>query len=797
MKRSINGALRPLHLAVAMAVGTVPSLSYAAPAPQVVAAHKTYAVPAGPVEKMLLSIARESGRVISFDPATVAGYQGQAVNGNLTVEQAVAQSLRGTGLALDVTANGTLTVTRSAPVQTVAAPSEDAQLPEIAVTGAALSDDQLYYNPSFSSVVTRSDLALKETPQSVEVMSAKLIKDRQATSLSDVLHNSAGVVQTIDSRGSPTYKIRGFAVQQTSTNGIPNAGVSSTPIQGIERVEVVKGPDSIMSGSSSPGGTINIVRKAPVTEDLRTLTGEVADNGEFKQGVDLGGALNSDKSLSYRLNMSNMKSDSAEPDFDGEREVFVAPALRWEQGGKHLTVGAEYSNSRNAAPRSTVALNGDIVHLPSSRLFRSDDRFASESKTGYYEFKQELADGWSFNSKASYEDRVDKLRIWQLFGLAPNGAVSYASPSSVNISTRTWGTQNDFRGKIKTGFVTQNLLLGMDYQHVMTNQDERYVSGEARGYPNVNIYDPGSLDNLPKVGGPNYRPYESRLQQRGLIIQDQIDLGERTHVMLAGKKAKWISDSASYSTRGRLLNASSFVAEKWVPNYGISFDITPQVTAYANLLHGFTGTGAINTLTREQIPPTTSESKEVGLKFNLLDDNLTLTAAYFELQQDNVPVTEPNTANVIGTQSKISKGYDLNLSGEIVPGWNVTGSYTHSKFEEPDLSDAALSVFNGQPENAASLWTSYQLQEGKFKGFGAGVGVDAFSSVKGGTSALPYTVPGGAITDVSLFYNAKEYSITLGMKNVFDRELYYGSSSSTFVPMLDQRSTRLSFTYNF
>lgn len=797
MKRTRNGTLTPLHIAVAMALVAVPCLSYAAQTSQVVIARKAYAVPAGPVGAMLLSIGRESGRVISFDPATVAGYQGQAVKGTLTVEQAVAACLKGTDLALDVTANGTLTVTRTAPEQTATPSNADTQLPEIAVNGAALSDDELYYNPSTSSVVTRSNLALKETPQSVEVVSAKLIQDRQATSLSDVLKNSAGVVQSVDSRGSPTYKIRGFAVQQTSTNGIPNAGVSSTPIQGIERVEVVKGPDSIMAGSSSPGGTVNIVRKAPVTEDLRTLTLEAADNGEFKQGIDLGGALNTDKSLSYRLNLSNMKSDSAEPDFDGEREVFVAPALRWEQDGTRLTVGGEYSNSRNAAPRSTIAVDGIIQHLPSTRLFRSDDNFQTESKVGYYEFTQDLIDGWSFNSKATYEDRLDKIRIWELLALDTDGSVAYGSPFAANISTKTWGTQNDFRGKVETGFVTQNLLVGMDYQHILTTQDERYVDGEANAYPDVNIYDPESLDNLPKIGGTNYRSTDSRLQQRGLILQDQIDIGDRTHVMLAAKKAKWISDMTAYRETGAVFSTSSYVAEKWIPNYGISFDITPQVTVYANLLHGFAGTSSINTLTHEQVAPTTSKSKEVGFKFNLLNDNLTLTAAYFELQQDNVPVTDAFTSNVVGTQSEFSKGYDLNLSGELAPGWNVSGSYTHVTFDEPGMSEGSGSVFSGQPQNSANLWTSYQLQEGSLKGLGAGVGVNAFNSAKAGSATEPFELPGGAITDASVFYRAKDYSVTLGVKNLFDRELYYSSTTPVYVPIMDKRSTRLTFTYNF
>ncbi|WP_431037025.1 TonB-dependent siderophore receptor [Pseudomonas yamanorum] len=801
MKKSNSRyALTPLHIAMVFALGALPTLVLAQEHPAATVAREHYEIPAAPLNTMLLNIARQSGRVISFEPMLVAAYQGRAVHGNMTVEQAIAACLQGTELVLDVTANGTLTVT-SAPQVLNVAPTNitatDAQLPSIAVNGSALSDDQLYYNPSNSSSVSRTDTPLKETAQSVDVLSAKLLQDRQVTDLADALKSSAGVQQTVGNRGDVSYTIRGFAVQNTSTNGIPNPALNGTPIQGIERVEVIKGPDSIMSGSSTPGGTINIVRKAPVKYDLRTLSLEMADYGEFKQGLDLGGALNEDRSLSYRLNLSNMKSDNSTPDFDGKREVFVAPALTWEGEHTRLTVGAEYSNGRQAGPSSTVAIDGKIQKLPNYRLFRKDDGFRSESKTGYYEFSQDLIDNWSFNSKATYIDQTNDLRIWQLFAFNRDGSVPYASPFSALINTKSWSLQNDLRGKVKTGFITHKLLVGMDYQHIEIAEDDRYVAGESGFYPHVNMYDPDSLDLLPKVGAPNYRSNELRTQQRGLILQDQMDIGDRTHVLLAAKKAKWISDGKVYLDDGSLYSSSHYVAEKWVPNFGISFDVTPQMTVYANSLHGFTGSNVIDSTTNKLLAPLTSESKEVGAKFNLLEDSLTLTTAYFELQQNNIPNYDPVIRKTIGSQTQLSKGYDFNLTGELVPGWNIAAGYTHVRFSEPERVAGTDSAFSTQPGDSATLWTSYELQEGRYKGLGAGVGVAAFSGVTGGTISDAYEIPGGASTDLSVFYHAKDYSLTLGVKNIFDRTLYSGSTTSTFVPLREERNARLTLVYKF
>ncbi|WP_460136079.1 TonB-dependent siderophore receptor [Pseudomonas sp. S1_E04] len=803
MKKSNSRyALTPLRIAMVIALGAIPPLVLAQENPAATVAREHYEIPAAPLNTMLLNIARQSGRVISFEPTLVAPYQGRAVHGNMTVEQAIAACLQGTELVLDVTPNGTLTVT-SAPQVLNVAPTNitatDAQLPSIAVNGSALSDDQLYYNPSNSSSVSRTDTPLKQTAQSVDVLSAKLLQDRQATNLSDALKSSPGVQQTVSNRGGAQYKIRGFAVEKTSTNGMPNAGVNGTSIQGIERVEVIKGPDSIMSGSSTPGGTINIIRKAPVKYDVRTLSLEVADYGELKQGLDLGGALNEDRSLSYRLNLSNMKSDNASPDFDGKRDVFVAPALTWEGEHTRLTFGAEYGNQRQAAPYSTMALDGKIQKLPTYRLFRKDDGSRSENKTGYYEFSQDLMDDWSFNSKATYVDTTDTLRLWQLFAYNRDGSVAFASPFSAVRNSKSWSLQNDIRGKFKTGFITHKVLVGIDYQHISTVQNDLNtdVAGLDGPYPQVNIYDPDSLNLLPKIGGANYRSSDSRTQQRGLILQDQMDIGDRTHVLLAAKRARWISQTTTYSSAGGVFPSAPDVAEKWVPNVGISFDVSPQMTVYANVIHGFNGSSGYNSTTFQLLPPLTSESKEVGAKFSFLDDALTLTTAYFELQQDNVPLTDPITRRNIGTQSQESKGYDFTLTGELVPGWNIAAGYTHVDYSVPKLAKGDTSEFSSQPGDTATLWTSYELQEGRYKGFGAGLGMAAFSSAIGGAGSDSYELPGGATTDLSVFYHAKEYSLTLGVKNIFDRTLYYGSGTSTFIPLREERNARLTFVYNF
>lgn len=147
-------------------------------------------------------------------------------------------------------------------------------------------------NPATSSSALRGDTPLQQTAQSVQVISSKLLTARQATSIEDALKNSGSTVAVQSNRGTTTFWLRGQNVTSGLTDGVSGSSSVSvgqgTAIEGIERVEVLKGPQSVLSGSSSPAGTINVVRKKPVTDPLHRVKVETASHGEFKTAVDPG-----------------------------------------------------------------------------------------------------------------------------------------------------------------------------------------------------------------------------------------------------------------------------------------------------------------------------------------------------------------------------------------------------------------------------------------------------------------------------------------------------------------------------
>ncbi|WP_419794360.1 TonB-dependent receptor [Pseudomonas palleroniana] len=806
--------LAKLALAISLISGLSPvQVVLAATAQEAVA---QFNVPAGSLDQTLLAIGQQTGRTISFDPALAKAYRVPAVTGRLSTEQAIAQALRSTDLRLGITGNGTLTVER-AP-QVAAAPTatnNDAVLPSITVSSSTENEDAEVYNPNNATGAMRGNTSIQETPRSVQVLSSKLLTDRQASSLEDALRSSGGVTTWQNNRGVSSYFIRGFAVANTSTNGVADVGVGTTPIEGLDRVEVIKGPDSIMTGSASSSGSINLVRKAPVTTPLHQLRVDVTSKGEFQQALDLGGALSDDKQFSYRLNIVHMRANESEPDYNGGRRDYIASALRWKDDDTSLTIGAELQGQRGALGAATYLYQGKIQKLPNYRLTGKDDRVTGNTKTGYYEFSHNFTSNLTFESKASYTREEDQVHLWEPGGpggappYGPNGLIRSRGLQSGTI-TNSFNTQNNIIYTLTTGFIEQKLLAGLDYQHYKTSAFDTATRVAASG--NLNAGHDFDLPDF-SYSSPNYYHSGDYLQnQKGLVLQDLVKVGDKTHVMLAARRTLYDADSTIYipnlpdypANRRGTSSSTDFKNSKWVPSYGISYDITPDVTVYANHYKGFQANNTTDNVTGLVLPPRQSDSKEAGVKVKFNDDALTLTTAVFQMEETSVPTTDP-FGRTTGSQGLKSKGVDLDLAGEILPGWAINASYTYSDFAQPAPPPGRNPLFYaspqtiGQPKHTGSVWTSYELLDGTFRGLGTGIGVNAYSStINGYASGFNYfSLPGGAQTDASIFYRQKDWSLTLGVKNIFDRTLYSYTSTPNYIGVRPERTTRLTATYNF
>ncbi|WP_120097787.1 TonB-dependent siderophore receptor [Salinisphaera sp. Q1T1-3] len=661
--------------------------------------------------------------------------------------------------------------------------------------------DDLGYNPGFSSGAYGMGMPLQETPRAVDVIGRDVLDDQQSTDVEDALRNAPSVSIQPGGHGSSSFAIRGYDVTQTSVDGVTNfesrnnLTTPSANIDGIQRIEVIKGPNSVMAGSSSPGGSINLVRKAPVREPLHQLKADAIDNNhaEYKLALDLGGPLSRDKSWAYRFNISGMKSDNTWYDYDGGHSFFVAPVIGWRGDGTRFKVGGQFSKSRSSEGLSATYYDfaeGAVQDIPRLRFGDRDDHVSGDSSTIYYEFSQDLAPGWTFNSKATYLDSMVDIRLHEAWAIEPNGDI-VAHPFSSRIDLSSISTQNDIQGKFNTGPIHHKVQIAHSFMQADSSQFD-LSTGPVFGH---NVWRPDTL-NYPAIPKAEQKSFTQLQIQKGWLLQDDASIfNDRLHLLFSGRYTTWDNRLNVLAGSG---SASKFKKSKFVPNYGIAFNITPDMTAYFNLLNGFYGTMQVDT-NQEPLPPSTSQSKEFGLKWALLDSKLTVTSDIFEIEQDNVPVQNTQTGEYISAQGRSSKGFELNIDGSPMPGWDVTFGYTYLSVKVSDTQpDVAPTRITGQPRHSVNLWTTYQLQHGLLAGLGGGFGVTAASQTTNGNNTAGYfKLPSWAQVDTSIFYRKKAWAVTLGVKNIFDSRLYNYTSVPDFVSVKEGRRAHLTVYYDF
>lgn len=289
----------------------------------------------------------------------------------MPVQQAVLRAIDGTGLTLGESADGALTI---ATVQTL----------DVVHVYAQRDKAETRFKADRSDTATRSGADLSEIPQSVTLITSKVLETQQARTLYDALRNVSGLSFSQSPQGTPQFNIRALNASVTS-NGLTDSNAAQGDAFAVERVEVLKGPQAILSGGDSMGGGVNIVTKKPQSETLQTYLMQLGSHGDATLGADFTGQLGDDKRLSYRLIGSAAKASSSEGGYDGRSNYALTPQLRWKDASTDLTVGAALSRSHQAVPAYTFAVDGVILPKPAMKLSADSDGFDATSRKAFYQ----------------------------------------------------------------------------------------------------------------------------------------------------------------------------------------------------------------------------------------------------------------------------------------------------------------------------------------------------------------------------------------------------------------------------
>ena len=631
---------------------------------------------------------------------------------------------------------------------------------EIVVTG----ERQGGYNVPNATTATKTDTPLRDIPQSIQVIPREVIEDQGAVRLNEIVRNVSSVSTSNNDGGqSQSYKIRGFDAN-VYKNGFIDDYLSDQDSANIERVEVLKGPASVLFGRLEPSGIINLVTKKPLADPYYNISFTAGSYSFYRPTLDFSGPITADGKLGYRLNIDYENSGSFR-DFVHKERFFIAPVLSWKIGDNtNLTLEGEYLHTESPYDRGLVTIGDRVADIPISR-YLSDPRnlvVADGSKTYLtlnHEFNQNLSVRTAFRvTTALY---TFNRFVLQGLGASDDGTLAlYNTPLS--LYRETYYLQNDLTAKFNTGSVKHTLLFGVEL-----GKESQWQQNEEEPNQSINIFNPVYNFSF----GPYQLSRDNAINSTSfeIYLQDQISVFDNLLFLVGGRFDTY------HSTAQDFLNASNTKTDSdaFSPRVGIVYQPTKEISLFANYSRSFvpiTGSDKNN----NAFVPERGTGYEAGIKGDFFNGRLSSTLAFYTVTKTNVVTADPSDpANFeIQVGEQRARGIELDAAGEILPGWKIIASYGYIDAEvTKDNSYPIGNTLSNTPRHTGSLWTTYTFQTGPLEGFGFGGGIFAASKAYGNLDNS-FTVPGFIRTDAALFYKKERLRASVNFKNLFSTRYF-------------------------
>lgn len=661
------------------------------------------------------------------------------------------------------------------------APSEpENQEPiELVVTG-----EQDGYRVPEASTATKTDTPLRDIPQSIQVIPRQVIDDQKVQRISDVLRNVSGVIAKPTNSTSDTYTIRGFDSTENLRNGFRQDSFTGfTDTANIERVEVLKGPASVLYGQLEPGGVVNYVTKQPLSEPFYSAEFSVGSYSYYRPAIDISGPLNPDKSVLYRLNVAYENSGGFR-DF-ADKEVFtVAPSLTVKfSEDTTLNLEYEYINRKNNYDLGLLPIKESFDFPISFNFGEPSDSYKLEGSRVSAVFSHSFNRNWQFKSGYSAQivdtkrSNVQPLDFQNPF--EADGRNVLRRYNKVADYSREYSWQNDLIGKFNTGSIEHQLLLGVEFGRSIFGYPFR-ISYDV---PPLDFYNPVYGAAIPTTFDEGFQD-ERTTNRIGLYLQDQIALLPNLKLLVGGRFdfVRFKNESVTDLINNSEPTMSRRYYEAFSPRVGLVYQPIKPLSLYASYTRGFKPDEFSITVDRSLLEPQKGTQYEVGIKGEFFDGKLAATLAAYEITKTNVATSDiANPDFSIAAGEVKSRGIELDITGEILPGWNIIASYAHNDaYVSEDNSLPVGDRLISAPRNSASLWTTYEIQEGNLRGLGIGGGV-FFVGDREATLPNTITIPSYVRTDATIFYKQPNYQVGLSFKNLFDNR-YYDSTGFLLTP---------------
>lgn len=662
---------------------------------------------------------------------------------------------------------------------------------EITVVG----DQPSRYRSPNSTTGTRTDTPIINVPQAIQVVPEQVIEDRGVTSIGETLRNVSGVVPGRIAPDTQAFSpvIRGFQSENVLRNGLRDDSLRfANDISNVERVEVLKGPASVLFGQGDLSGTVNVVTKQPLDRPRYRVEYRVGSFNQHRPSIDFSAPLTADKVLSYRLNAAYQHSDSFRP-FEQSDSYFFAPIIRLANKTTNLIAEFEYQKSSGSGTAPELPASGTVVRNPEGKI-DFDENLGEpslvETRSRAIRFGYALNHEFSPNWSIKHESVISNFDTKDNIGVT-NIRLNLDNRSLTRLLTLNPGNQTNFTtntaitGRFNTGdSIRHQLLIGAEYGRTRLRDTINF-----RTLANIDVFNPVYSPDLASAFVIPFQDTRTDENSVGIYLQDQIEIGRNVILVLGGR---WDFATQRYRDFRADIESYERTDSEFSPRVGLVIKPFQDLALYASYSRSFTpviGRTRLLDITTGQavigdpFKPERGTQVEVGLKANLFRNRASLTLAFYRLERENVTTTSGvnETISQIQVGKQRSQGIELDFAGEILPGWNVIASYafTDAEITEDNRFEVGNQIPN-VPRDAFSLWTTYEIQAGSLKGLGVGVGLFG-QGERPGDLENSFTLPSFWRTDATVFYRRDRLRIALNIQNVFNERYFEGARNNVRV----------------
>ena len=781
-------ALRGLAIVPMMAlVGAPLSMVAASAGAQEADSLRNFAIPAGPLTATLNRFGREAGIMLSFSTQATQGMQSTGLSGVHTPSSGLAALLKGTGLAATRQANGGYVIAVAGP--SAAQVDGAAALPMVHVTAAhgATTENSGSYTGR-ATTIGKMEQSIRETPQSVSVITRQFMDDKNLVTLDEVMAQATGATRSQRNFGSHTFTIRGFAMDTYLVDGVAGTvfdptGWMPTDMAIYDRVEVLRGAAGLIVGAGDPSGAVNLVRKRPRKEAHVDINLSAGSWDNYRTEVDAGAPLNADGTLRGRVVVAYQDRHTFQ-EVTNSREPLLYGVIEADLGrDTTLTVGAR--RQENTIDGYTVFglprySDGGALDVRRSTSMAQDwNRHDATFNDVFAEVEHRFGAGWKARLAANYNDGGFDQKVGITRGAVNRATLRGATLYDLyfkNLDVTSYGVDASVTGAFKAFGGDHQVAIGANW----SKQEQNNKTTDIRSNIPVNIFNV----NHAAVAEPARPAWtvdaDTRDQRYGAYASARLELAEPLHLLLGGRVSWQDYLQVNRLTGTRLADYQQ--DHEFTPYAGLVYDLDSRWSLYGSYADTFQVQSTYLSADGAPLKPAIGANYEAGVKGELYDGRLNLSLAVFKIRKDDLAVLdEANLGGCPGSLSTSdcyrngstlrSKGVELEASGEVAPGWQLSAGYTYVTSRD----DAGASISSETPHHLLRASTSYRLP-GRFNALTVGGAVSAQSGYAfpaSDNTAVTMGEGGRAVWDMNAAYRINDkWTAQLNLNNLFDRRYY-------------------------